>query len=100
MQDILNIWLYNGYCLHAVERQAEALAVHERELAQREASLQNEQDQLRQQRSLLQDSASAIEKERAEARDMLKVSMPSLTACFLDSMCSVCWPLCASKLLG
>ena len=50
--------------------------MHERELAQREASLHNEQDQLRQQRALLQDSASAIEKERAEARDMLKVSTP------------------------
>lgn len=85
--------------MHAVERQAEALAVHERELAQREASLQNGQDQLRQQRSLLQDSASAIEKERIEARDMLTVCMPSLTAWLPDSVSSVSWPVHATKLL-
>ena len=60
-------------CLHAVQRQAEALAAQELELAQREADLHNEQDQLRQQRALLQESSSAMDKERAEARDMLKV---------------------------
>lgn len=58
-----------------MERQAEALAAQERELAQREASLHNEQDQLRQQRALLDQASSAIDKERAEARDMLKVAM-------------------------
>ena len=66
-------------CLHAVERQAEALAAQEHELAQREASLHNEQDQLRQQHALLQESSSALDKERAEARDMLKVRA-SITA--------------------
>lgn len=59
---------------HAVERQAEALAVQEKDLAQREASLQNEQEQLRQQRALLEESCTSIEKERLEARDMLKVA--------------------------
>lgn len=61
--------------------------MQERELAQREASLHNEQDQLRQQRTLLQDSASAIEKERAEARDMLKVACPPSPPAYLG-LCS------------
>ncbi len=57
----------------AVEQHAEALAAQEKELAQREASLRNEQDQVRQQKALLEEAAATIEKERLEARDMLKV---------------------------
>lgn len=58
----------------AVERHAEALAAQEKEVAQREASLQNEQEQVRQQKTLLEEAAATIEKERLEARDMLKVT--------------------------
>ena len=46
-------------------------------MAQREASLQNEQEQVRQQKALLEEAAATIQEERLEARDMLKVT-PSL----------------------
>ena len=64
-------------CLCAVERQAEAVATHERQLAEREASLQNEQEQLQQQQAMLEESSTTVEKERLEARDMLKVHSAS-----------------------
>ena len=57
-----------------VERQAESVAGREQDVAQREASLQNEQEQLRQQQALLEESSQAVDKERLEAREMLKVS--------------------------
>lgn len=44
-------------------------------MAQREASLQNEQEQVRQQKALLKEAAATVEKERLEARDMLKVTL-------------------------
>jgi len=47
--------------------------VHEHELAQREATLQNEQEQLRQQRAILDETATTVEQQRLQAKDMLKV---------------------------
>ena len=58
--------------LVAVEREAEALAAREKDLAQREASLQNDQQHLQQQQALLEESSQAVDKQRLEARDMLK----------------------------
>ena len=71
-------WLTLGLSC-AVEREAEAVAARERDVAQREASLQNDQEQLRQQQALLEETTQAVDKERLEARDMLKVSFTSLT---------------------
>ena len=47
--------------------------MREKELAQREASVQNDQQQLSQQQALLDEASAAVEKERLDARDMLKV---------------------------
>ena len=64
---------------YAVDRQAEALAARERDVAQQEASLQNDQEHLRQQQALLEESSQAVDKDRLEAREMLKVGLVLLT---------------------
>ncbi len=56
-------------------------------MAQREASLQNEQEQVRQQKALLEEAAATIEKERLEARDMLKVT-PKLEVTDISCSCA------------
>ena len=84
----------------AVERHAEALAAQEKEVAQREASLQNEQEQVRQQKALLEEAAATIEKERLEARDMLKVTPkldPTQTDHAYVQLSPIKWPENAHK---
>ena len=70
------MYAYNGLmtCTAASgQRRAERLAAKEAALVQRDAALQGGEERLRQEQALLAEGRAALERERTEARDMVKV---------------------------
>ena len=58
---------------NAGQRRAERLAAKEAALVQRDAALQGGEERLRQEQALLAEGRAALERERIEACDMVKV---------------------------